>query len=254
MNDMHVHTFCSSDSEETFANYVDRAREIGVNVICFTDHVDYNPNDFGTGYYNSTNFFTEFNKTKMKVCDIELLAGIEFDCPHRYQDELKALASLPYDCIIGGVHYCNLSPDLFFSELVKNGVSVEECFSAYWHEVQKCVEHGGFDVLAHIDIPKRYLKSLIYDDFHLLKIFNKMISANIILEINTSSLRKGLSDTMPSKALLELYRSAGGKYITIGSDAHYKSELASDYEIARKLCADVGLQEVIFRERKMIIA
>lgn len=254
MNDMHVHTFCSSDSEETFVNYVDRAREVGVKVMCFTDHVDYNPNDLGVGYYNSTNFFAEFNKIKKETHNIELLAGIEFDCPHRYQNELKELVSLPYDCIIGGVHYCNLSPDLFFSELVKNRVSVEECFHAYWQEVEKCVSLGGFDVLAHIDIPKRYLKSLIYDDSHLLKIFHKMLSNGIILEINTSSLRKGMSDTMPSKAILELYHGAGGKYITIGSDAHYESELALDYKIAHKLSADIGLHEVIFRERKMIIA
>lgn len=42
----------------------------------------------------------------------------------------------------------------------------------------------------------------------------------MVIEINTSSLRKGHEQTMPGRELLEIYKSSGGKYATIGSDAH----------------------------------
>ena len=253
MNDMHVHTLHSSDSDETIEAYIHRARELSVTTVCFTDHVDNNPNDSGTGYYDANNFFNDIEQYRRIVSDMKLLRGIEFDCPHSYPEQFRKLSYLPYDCIIGSVHYCNLSPDLFFSEAVKNGVPSEECYAGYWDEVLKCVTFGGFDVLGHIDIPKRYYKTLIYDEMKLREIFRIMLSNNIIPEINTSSLRRSLTDTMPGRELLEIYHSQGGKYVTIGSDAHSAMELAADNATARMLTIELGMQEVIFVERKMQI-
>ena len=64
----------------------------------------------------------------------------------------------------------------------------------------------------------------------------------MIIEINTSSLRKGHEQTMPGKELLEIYKNNGGRYVTIGSDAHYME--------AKELLKEVGLQEVIYRQRR----
>ena len=253
MYDMHVHTKYSCDSDEEFSSYINQAKEIGVKAICFTEHVDYNPEDYGAGYYNSEKFFAEINDIKSVTHYVELLTGIEFDCPHRYQNELADIANLPYDCIIGSVHYCNFSPNLFFSDLVKNGVTANDCFAAYWNELLKCVSTGGFDVLGHIDIPKRYFKTLIYDETVLREILYTMLSNGIILEINTSSLRNGLNDVMPENDILKLYRDEGGEYVTIGSDAHTASELSAGNTTARSLIRSLGLRETVFRNRKMII-
>lgn len=253
MHDMHVHTLYSSDSDETISAYNDYARKIGVKTICFTEHVDNNPCDYGIGIYDNNKFFSSFNELKIETPDIELLAGIEFDCPHRYQKELHEMSHLPYDCIIGSVHYCDFSPDLFFSELVKNGITAEDCYTAYWNEVLKCVTLAGFDLLGHIDIPKRYYKTLIYNERIIREIFHVMLSNGIIPEINTSSLRKGLPDTMPGYDILELYCAEGGKYVTIGSDAHIAPDLAADYLTARTVIENLGLCEVTFVKRKMQI-
>ena len=253
MHDMHVHTHYSSDAEETISAYISQARAIGLKTVCFTDHVDNAPNDKGLDYYDAAAFFADFNMSKAEAQDLELLAGIEFDSPHYYQKELSEISRLPYDCIIGGVHYCGLSPNLFFPELIKAGVSVEECYSAYWKEVLKSVTLGGFDVLGHIDFPKRYYKELVYDETVLGEILRVMLSNGIIPEVNTSSLSRGLSDTMPGRDILEIYRSEGGKFVTIGSDAHSATQLAIGNETARDLAKDLGLQEVIFRERKMVV-
>ena len=72
----------------------------------------------------------------------------------------------------------------------------------------------------------------------------------MVIEINTSSLRKGLKETMPGLELLEIYKDCGGQYVTIGSDAHYVSDIGADNEIAQKLIRDFGLQEVVYEQRK----
>ena len=73
------------------------------------------------------------------------------------------------------------------------------------------------------------------------------------MEINTSSLRKGHIETMPGIDLLEIYKTNGGQYITIGSDAHVVEDLCADYQIAKSLVEKVGLREVIYKNRKRIL-
>lgn len=70
------------------------------------------------------------------------------------------------------------------------------------------------------------------------------------MEINTSSLRKGNEQTMPGRELLEIYRANGGKYVTIGSDAHVVEDVGVDYLSAKRMLEDMGLQEVVYRQRK----
>ena len=49
---------------------------------------------------------------------------------------------------------------------------------------------------------------------------------------------------MPGRELLEIYKANGGKYVTIGSDAHVVEDVGADYVMAKSLLEEVGLQEV----------
>ena len=48
----------------------------------------------------------------------------------------------------------------------------------------------------------------------------QLLEKDMVIEINTSSLRKGHSETMPGKELVEIYKECGGMYVTVGPDAH----------------------------------
>ena len=104
--DLHVHTEFSCDSEADIEKYVKRAIDMKMQMICFTDHVDLNPNDYGYNYYNPKKYFEKFNYVKERYGDqIQLCAGIEFGEPHLYGDKLKELSNYPYDFIIGSIHW-----------------------------------------------------------------------------------------------------------------------------------------------------
>jgi len=210
------------------ALYCEEAILQGVKCICFTDHVDYNKNDYGYGFYKPQAYFDEFRRAQYEYSDrITLLSGIEFSEPHIYLKEFEDLSKLPYDFVLGSIHYW--IDDLFVSQMEAKGINLEEAFEKYWEEVYKAVSLGGFDSLAHMDFPKRYYKNSLWDENKINDIFKVMVKNNISLEINTSSLRKGLSETMPSKELLYIYEKAGGKNVTIGSDSHSTNELAKGY-------------------------
>jgi len=252
MNDMHVHTKYSCDSQAEIESYCPEAIKKGVHTVCFTEHIDYNINDYGYGYYSAKEFFDDFLAVKEKYKNkLDLLCGVEFSEPHLYQDQLLKYANMPYDYIIGGVHYWY--NDIFPSQMIKENLPAEICYEYYWDTVLKAVEAGGFDCLGHLDFPKRYYKQLIVDFAKVHEIFNGMVKKNICLEINTSSLRKGVPESMPDKEILSVYKSCGGKYITIGSDAHSAGELAADYSYAKDLTDFFDFKEVILKQRKMFV-
>lgn len=249
--DFHIHTKFSVDSKEEILNYVKAAKERGISMLCFTDHVDYNPNDYGYQFYDPEGFFNEIEKVRKNLDDnIEICTGIEFAEPHLYPDKLSKLKEYPYDFIIGSIHWIN---DMFPNKEVREKYSEEKFFEMYWKEVKNAVTAGGFDCLGHLDFPKRYYGKVIYYEDMMKDIFTTMLHNNILLEINTSSLRKGMNSSMPDKELLNLYKKCGGRYVTIGSDAHSADELAADYDYAVNLVKFIGIKRAVYKNRKLII-
>lgn len=250
MRDLHVHTLFSSDSHAPMESHVQRALTLGLETVCFTDHVDYNPVDFGYLFYQPDAFFAEFDALKARFAGrVELLAGMEFGETHLYREQFRELARRPYDYVIGSVHWVD---DVFPGDAAKRGIPAEEYFDRYWQVMLEMVRDGGFDALGHVDFPKRYYRELRYSEDVVREIFARLVDSGAVIEINTSSLRKGCDAPMPGEALLALYREAGGRRVTVGSDAHTPEDLNADYGAAAALIRRYGLEEVKYVGRKQI--
>ena len=103
--DMHIHTTFSPDGKSSMEEQCIKAIEIGIPIICFTDHVDFNSSEISVGRIinkASTNFdvseyFYEVNRLRRIYNSIQILVGIEFSEPHlfptEFEDYLKALPS-----------------------------------------------------------------------------------------------------------------------------------------------------------------
>jgi len=248
--DLHIHTEFSCDSEAKMELYADAAIAKGITTLCFTDHVDLNPNDYGYNYYAPDRFFENYRKVRDKYEGrVKLLAGIEFGEPHLYADKLKELSAYPYDYIIGSIHWIG---DMFPCQKVREQYSAKEFYTLYWEEVLKTVKQGGFDALGHIDFPKRYYGEIYYEEAKVREIFKHLLDKDMVIEINTSSLRKRHSETMPGDELLALYKDCGGRYVTIGSDAHEVPDVGADGDSARELLDKYGLCEVVYEQRKRL--
>ena len=249
--DMHVHTRFSCDSTEEMDAYCVRAVQSGVDIVCFTEHIDYNPCDNGYNYYRAEEYFeTVQNMRERYGGTLKILTGIEFSEPQLYTRELDALLRYPYDFVLGSIHFW--VGDLFPSQMTRAGVSAEECFEKYWAAMRDMTACGHFDCIGHLDFPKRYYGCLRYDREMLTQILRTAVQGGLILELNTSSLRRGLPSMMPEDELLRLYRGCGGQYVTVGSDAHRAADLGADGDAARASLRSLGLTEVYFERRRMI--
>ena len=109
---MHIHTTFSPDGKSSMEEQCIKAIEIGIPIICFTDHVDFNSSEINVGRIinkASTNFdvseyFYEVNRLRRIYNSIQILIGIEFSEPHLFPTEFEDYSSMPFDYILGSIH------------------------------------------------------------------------------------------------------------------------------------------------------
>ena len=244
--DLHIHSNFSFDGRSTMEEYVTTALEQGVSILCFTDHVECNHLFETFSAFQFEKRAQEFAKLKDRYKnDIKLLLGVEFGEPHLHPKEFEFVKSTNPDMIIGSVHYA-----MDYYSFV-GGLSPAECVKMHNSLVYDVVDMGQVDVLGHLDLPKRYLKQRYEADTAANRqILELCVKRGVVPEVNTSTLRRGLAQTMPSLDGLLHYLKAGGKYVAVNSDAHVFSELATNYHKVYNALPK-GLQGCYFEKRTL---
>lgn len=72
-----------------------------------------------------------------------------------------------------------------------------------------------------------------------------MISRDIALEVNVSTLWRGLGFSMPTRDFLSLYRDCGGKLVTVGTDSHGVSHIGECVDEGFELLRSVELNDLL---------
>ena len=226
--DYHVHSAHSDDSQAPMEDMIRQALALGLDEICFTEHVDYGVDTVTNCDYAA--YFAELDAMRRQYGDrIAVLGGIEFGIQtgtvERYQAEFDRW---PFDFVILSCHQVdNLE---FWRNDYQQGKTQDQYQAAYYREIlEVCRRYKNYSVLGHLDVIKRYDRARPYPDEKILPLAEQILRQTIAdgrgIEVNTSSFRYGLEDLTPSRRLLELYRDLGGEILTFGSDAHDPSAL-----------------------------
>lgn len=251
MIDHHVHSDCSGDCLVPMLDACRAAADRGIKIICFTEHIDFEPTDtcfgaFDHDLYNSR--IAEARESFAGVLDIR--CGVEIDYASRHHSRIEGfLADRDFDYVLGAAHYVG---DIILEDHARYfaGKTAEQAYAPYFDNVLAAAETGWFDALAHLDLCKRY-GVRYFGEFdwspyreRIEQILRTVISRGMALEINSSGLRQSPGDTYPSRDLLELYFSLGGRHITVGSDAHKLADVGSGIDAALALAREVGFTSV----------
>lgn len=161
-------------------------------------------------------------------------------------------ASQPFDFVLGSVHVLHGREvdDRLYADRDE-----AEVYREYLREAARLVEAVPVDALAHIDYPLRTTsRELLYADYaaEFDALFAAMRRQGVCLELNTSR----LADEAAYENLLTIYRAyrkAGGRYVTLGSDAHEPQEIGDSFGLAARFLRETGLIPVHFCQRKMMI-
>jgi histidinol-phosphatase (PHP family) len=253
--DSHTHTDFSGDGKSSMSSMCQAAIDRGLSYICFTDHLDCNPADESFQHFDYDRYTEAISRVREEFeGKIRILKGIEFSEPHVFRKEYEEILRREFDVIMVGIHYIRI--DLAFHWISADrsigAFGRQKIYRRYYEELLQVARLGGFDVLAHFDNPKRYLKEPSQETDLIAEILQELVDQGVVLEVNTSPLRRGYHECSPDSDILQRYTKAGGTRITIGSDAHSDREVAADFDHAYRLSRDHRLELGIFQGRRFV--
>ncbi len=265
--DYHVHTEFSDDSVYLMEEVVKDAIQMGLEEICFTDHVDYGvKEDWDSGVkieyrdgepvanVDYPRYAERIHRMQCLYGDqITIRMGMEFGMQmHTISQFQKLYDRYPFDFIILSVH--QVENREFWTQDFQVGRTQQEYNECYYKEILALVEHyDNYSVLGHLDLIVRYDEKGLYPfektRSYVEQILKKIIQKGKGIEVNTSSHRYGLSDLTPSRAILQLYRELGGRILTIGSDSHKPEHLGAYLKETKALLKSMGFREFCTYEK-----
>ena len=241
--DYHVHTSFSDDSEYPMEEVIKKAIDLGINEICFTEHVDYGvKNDVNSDNQKSSlsnkrvsncnyiNYIKDFERCKeIYENKIILKLGIEFGIQtHTINQFQRDFNKYNFDFVILSCH--QVEDKEFFIYKFQEGKTQEEYNRRYYQELLEVIkDYKDYSVLGHLDLIKRYDKAGDYPFENvkdlITEILKEVIKDGKGIEVNTSNFRYKLPDLTPSRDILKLYKELGGTVISLGSDSHREEHL-----------------------------
>lgn len=252
--DYHMHSSFSSDSKTPMETMILKAMLQGLTSICFTEHNDFDypaapDSPDGNFLLNPDSYLYDLLRFREKYGDhINIFFGVEIGLqPHLALKNTDFAKAHDYDFIIASSHICN-GKDPYYPAFFE-GRSCEDAYREYFESILENLNvFSDFDVYGHLDYVVRYSpnrdEGYSYETFRGLldEILQKIISMEKGIEINTSALAAGMSETNPCMAVLKRYRELGGEIITVGSDAHVPSRIAYKFDRAAEILKECGFQ------------
>lgn len=253
--DSHTHSDNSPDGSQSVTYLCEKAVERGILGIAVTDHCECD--DFEKGRYAMRIRQSNFETIKARVSfqnSLLVSAGIELGQVLRNVSAAEhILNSLQLDFVLASVHISAEGEDYYYLDYNSGEVDSDRLLGRYFDEVYETARWNGFDVLAHLTYPVRYIQgrdgvrvelSRYYDRID--AILKLVIQNGKGIEVNTSELGKNLNQTMPNLEILKRYRSFGGEIVTLGSDSHRADTLGNGISQGMDLLQQAGFEYFTF--------
>lgn len=257
MYDYHIHSRVSFDGHDAPKRMVQAARDAGLEEICFTDHMDFDPyasvqsmcfrkEDYHTAYDGLTD-------DRVKIRN-----GMEFGMTPGNMDTLSdALQWEHYDFILGSVHFVD-GLDVYYPKYWE-GKSLYQARQEFFETTLECVRaQDEFDVLAHLTFlnkapcnPEK--RPIPYCDHAAVldEILKTLAKKDKGLELNTSGVDR-CGGFLPTAEYFLKFREFGGRIVTTGSDAHTWDRVGQYCREAEMMLRDIFGYVCTFENRHVL--
>lgn len=243
MQDYHIHSAYSADSEQTIDTICESALAMGLSEIAVTDHIDIDyPYDMDFSFDIAVRN-AEIDRARKKYPKLDIKKGVEIGlAPGNANDYVNIIRAHAFDFVIASIHVVN-GLDPYYPEFF-TGKTKAQSYSEYLEAIYDGMRRfSDFDVLGHIGYASRFFsgedKMLRYSDYPdiLDSILKQLVQTGKGLEVNTKGINS-TGDTLPSQSILKRYHALGGEVITLGSDAHVPERVGDGiWETAGRLKA-----------------
>ncbi len=261
ISDCHLHSEFSFDSEAKIKDICETAIKKGYSAITITDHCECNAKIADDNFSNDTQA-SYIESCKMKEYyknhkNFSVYAGVEIGQAIENESRAKEILNkYNFDFVLASLH--NLPGVKDFYYIYNDETERRKLLDKYFYYVAKLVQWENFDSLAHLTYPFRYISvrdkmNIKVSEFYepIQQILKLLVKHNKAMEVNTSGLWQSLGETLPPFDVIKMFKDLGGKYITIGSDAHAAENLGKGIDEALELIKKAGFDSyTIYENRK----
>lgn len=246
--DCHTHTKFSADSEMLASDAIAEAERLNLGII-FTEHFDF---EVGNFTFDPKKYFAEYEKFRGENVRLGVEVGLRKSAR---QANKNFISQVDFDLVIGSVHLVD-DFDIYYPEFFQ-GKDKKTAYKKYFSAMIEEVATADFDVLGHIDYICRNAPyenpELDYETFQseIDEVLKIIVEREKVLELNTRRLNKNsvVDELFP---IYKKYKELGGKFISIGSDAHKVEAVGGNFKTALNFANELNLTPVTFRERKLV--
>ncbi len=260
--DCHTHTQISPDSRARLRDQAQAAVDAGLDGLWVTDHFDLVDRDgHPRTAFDWPAAFRQFDDAREALGDaLELRLGLELgSAPYDPELARRVLAGggERLDFVLGSLHNwigAMDNRDFFDTGFTDDPAlcrrAMENDLDNTWALVSAYPD--CYDSLAHLDYPTRYMvrdgQSVTLADYEerVRVILTEVARTDHALELNTC---RG-TDLAAWPPILRWFRQCGGRYATVGSDAHRPADVAKGIREGIRLIGEAGLSYTVFRGRR----
>ena len=254
MFDQHVHSSFSFDSNENLENYINVCNE---NDMITTEHLDFenpiiNYKDSSIDYLKYVGQIKNLNKKYSNKFFLGIEIGYTPNSEKRIEDFLK---DKNFNLKLLSIHQ---NGNYDYMCVNKKLISLEVLIQEYFEQMIQALESSiEFNVLAHFEYGLRMIDISVTDFDNLASVFlNKIIELivkkEIAFEVNTKSMYKYKKENLYNY-MIEKYIKKGGRFFTLGSDAHNIKEYAYKFDEAKNFLLSKNIKEIILFKDKIIM-
>ncbi len=269
--DNHVHTRWSWDtaSSSTMARACERAVELGLPGLAFTEHVDFTEWGCGDPVERTSSsghavvrpaslaarprvrpldvegYLADIARCREAFPELRVLSGIEAGEPHLFAGSVaNVLSGGQFDRVLGSLHALSHEDTLVaVNRALFARLDPHDLMRRYLTDMLALV--GGssvFGVLAHCDFPRRYWPAERAGEYteadfeeEYRAVFRALAGSGRALEINTKS-------PLASVELVRWWRQEGGDAVSFGSDAHEPYRVGDGFDVAVDVVEAAGFR------------
>ena len=246
--DLHVHTEWSYDGKRgSMERSCQRAIEIGLPAIAFTDHADFVKVHEDQYCVDIAGYLECVERCRRQFPGLRILSGVELGEPHWFPKETaEILAAGPLDMVLGSVHCVRLGAELVdASQLSHRQADVPVATRSYFAELLEMIQTDiPFETLAHLDYPKRYwpdgappYREKDYEE-EIRLVLKAAARTGRALEVNTTRGHR----LCPDLTVVRWWREVGGQAVQYGSDAHSPDRIAEGFKVATQMVESAGFK------------
>ncbi len=227
-------------------------------------------NKWSLKFENLLAYINEIERLKNKYKEqIKLFLSMEIDYFDNSVIRIDNFEYLNLDYKIGAIHYLNSFDDgniwnfdggkTIFEKGLKQifGNNIKKLVEYYYQQVNNMIINKKPDIIAHIDLIKKFNKGNYFFDENE-KWYQNIVTQSLkvikeydtIIEVNTKGVLKGLNDEFyPSNFILDKCKDLNIK-LCISADAHNHRDVMALLPEARNLLIAKGFKEIFIFDEK----